>query len=31
VAVGVPALFPHAIDDGSAEDLFEAAETPPAS
>jgi RimK family alpha-L-glutamate ligase len=31
VAVGVPALFPHAIEDAVAGDLFEAAETPPAS
>src|SRR5215204_4536677 len=30
-AGGVSALLPHAIEDPSAEDLFEAAETPPAS
>jgi RimK family alpha-L-glutamate ligase len=31
VAVGVPALFPYAMDDHAADDMFEAAETPPAS
>ena len=31
VAVGVPALLPHAIDDLSGDELLEAAETPPAS
>jgi RimK family alpha-L-glutamate ligase len=31
VAVGVPALLPHAIDDPAAEELLEAAESPPAS
>jgi RimK family alpha-L-glutamate ligase len=30
-AGGVPALLPHAIEDPAGEDLFEAAETPPAS
>ena len=31
VAVGVPALLPHAMDDGAVDELFDAAETPPAS
>ena len=31
VAVGVPALLPHALEDAAAGDLFEAAESPPAS
>jgi RimK family alpha-L-glutamate ligase len=30
-AVGVSALFPHTFEDPAAEDLFDAAETPPAS
>jgi RimK family alpha-L-glutamate ligase len=30
-AMGVPALLPHAIDESAAEELFDAAETPPAS
>jgi RimK family alpha-L-glutamate ligase len=31
VAVGVPALLPHTFEEVAAEELFEAAETPPAS
>jgi RimK family alpha-L-glutamate ligase len=31
VAVGVPALLPHAFEEPAADELFEAAETPPAS
>jgi RimK family alpha-L-glutamate ligase len=31
VAVGVPALLPHTFDEPAADELFEAAETPPAS
>lgn len=31
VAVGVPALLPHAIEDRAGDELLEAAETPPAS
>jgi RimK family alpha-L-glutamate ligase len=31
VAVGVPALLPHALEDHATEELLEAAETPPAS
>lgn len=31
VAVGVPALLPHAIEDPTANNLFDAAESPPAS